>query len=347
MRLPTANVTATATPPRASWRRPERSIGRPVSRPTTMPPVSSATAARPRAAERTDRPARYGSSGMSAPAENATSDETPANDGRGQLERVDAEFLAGMHAQRRIGVPRDRGGHPGRGLRVGAVADERVRQLGLLGGREPGVHRAFGGDLGVHQLVLVRHRHVLSGAHREGPRDQGGHAGQDHGVRRYPAAAQPGDQRGVGHQPVHGTEHGRPQPASGYVAMPVRPPGRERRLTDRMPVLVHLLAHPAGLSPTELAPERSRRPRRAAVARRSPGQRVEGAVDGGLGHLGEAAVVVASVGPQPGEGFSEPGAGPFGDHAFGLFDHYAAGQGIGELLVQALSLACWPDAARC
>src|SRR5271166_4132428 len=53
----------------------------------------------------------------------------------------------------------------------------------------------------------------------------------------------PSDQRRVGHQPVDRPEHGRSQAAPGYVAMPVRPPGRERRLTDRMPVLVHLLAH--------------------------------------------------------------------------------------------------------
>ncbi len=49
--------------------------------------------------------------------------------------------------------------------------------------------------------------------------------------------------------------------------------------------------------------------------------------------------MVASVAPQPGESFGEPGASPFGDYAFGLLDHDAAAQGIGELLVQALSLA--------
>src|SRR6266851_1612113 len=58
MRLPTANVTATATPPRTSWRRPERSHGRPVSRPTTIPPARRATAVMPRAAARLDRPTR-------------------------------------------------------------------------------------------------------------------------------------------------------------------------------------------------------------------------------------------------------------------------------------------------
>src|SRR5271165_7399914 len=84
-------------------------------------------------------------------------------------------------------------------------------------------------------------------------------------------------------------------------------------------------------------PGRSRRACGQA-GRRSPGLRVEGAVDGGPGHLGEAAVVVPGIGPQPGEGLGEAGAGAFGDYAFGLFDHYAAGQGVRELLVQALGL---------
>src|SRR5436190_1725913 len=67
-------------------------------------------------------------------------------------------------------------------------------------------------------------------------------------------------------------------------------------------------------------------------------QRIEGAVDGGLGDVGEAQVVVAGVGPQPGEGLGQIDAGAFGDHAFGLLDHHPAGQGAGELLVQALGL---------
>ena len=243
------NVTAMAIPPRASWRRPERSIGRPVQ------PAHHHAAGQ----QRHGGEAQGGGKGGQAREVRQQRDERPGgerdqrrdagHDRRGQLERVDAEFLAGMHAQRRIGVPRDRGGHPGGGLRVGAVADERVRQLGLLGVREPGVHLAFGGDLGMHQLVLVRHRHVLPGAHRERSCDQGGHAGQYHGVRRCPAPAQPGDQRSVGHQPVYRAEHRRPQPASGYVAMPVRPPGCECRLADRIPVFMHLLAHPQDYPP--------------------------------------------------------------------------------------------------
>jgi hypothetical protein len=74
-----------------------------------------------------------------------------------------------MHAQRGIGIPRYRGCHPGRGLFVGAVAAERLGELGLLGSREPGVHPALEVDLRVHQLVLAGDRHVLPGAHRERP----------------------------------------------------------------------------------------------------------------------------------------------------------------------------------
>ena len=59
MRRPTANVTAMATPPGTSWRRPERSNGLPVSRPARMPPARSAAAVVPRAAGRLLRPARY------------------------------------------------------------------------------------------------------------------------------------------------------------------------------------------------------------------------------------------------------------------------------------------------
>ena len=42
-----------------------------------------------------------------------------------------------------------------------------------------------------------------------------------------------------------------------------------------------------------------------------PGLRVEGAVDGGLGDIGEAQVVVAGVGAQPGEGLGQINAGAF------------------------------------
>ena len=83
------------------------------------------------------------------------------------------------------------------------------------------------------------------------------------------------------------------------------------------------------------------------IAVTGPCQRIEGAVDGGLGDVGEAEVVVAGVGPQPGEGLGQVDAGAFGDHAFGLLDHHAAGQGGGQLLVQALGLGGWPDAGRC
>ena len=41
------------------------------------------------------------------------------------------------------------------------------------------------------------------------------------------------------------------------------------------------------------------------------GHRIEGAVDGGLGDVGEAEVVVAGIGPQPGEGLVQMEAGAF------------------------------------
>ena len=56
-----------------------------------------------------------------------------------------------------------------------------------------------------------------------------------------------------------------------------------------------------------------------------PGLRVEGAVDGGLGDIGEAQVVVAGVGPQPGESLGQIDVGAFGDHTFSLLDHHPAG----------------------
>jgi hypothetical protein len=43
----------------------------------------------------------------------------------------------------------------------------------------------------------------------------------------------------------------------------------------------------------------------------SPGQRIQGAVHGRLGDVGEAAVVVTGVGPQPGEGLGQIGARAF------------------------------------
>jgi hypothetical protein len=57
-----------------------------------------------------------------------------------------------------------------------------------------------------------------------------------------------------------------------------------------------------------------------------------------LGDIGEAEVVVAGVGAQPGEGLGQADSGAFGDHALGLLDHHPAGQGGGQLLVQPLGL---------
>src|SRR6266480_7544696 len=72
------------------------------------------------------------------------------------------------------------------------------------------------------------------------------------------------------------------------------------------------------------------------AAWRDPRLWVEGAVDGSQGDVGEAEVVVARVGPQPGEGLGHVDPGAFGDHALGLLDYHPAGQGSGQLLVQAL-----------
>jgi hypothetical protein len=58
IRCPTRKVTPMAIPPRASWRRPELRAGRPVSRPTTIPPLISAIAVRTRDTQRTDTPTR-------------------------------------------------------------------------------------------------------------------------------------------------------------------------------------------------------------------------------------------------------------------------------------------------
>jgi hypothetical protein len=77
---------------------------------------------------------------------------------------------------------------------------------------------------------------------------------------------------------------------------------------------------------------------RGWAARRGSGARVEGAVDGGPGDIGEVAVVVAGVGAQPGEGLGQAGADTFGDDPLGLLDHHPAGQRGRQLLVQALGL---------
>lgn len=45
-------------PPKASWRRPDRSTGRPVSLPTAVPPVTSATAVSASIMASTGAPAR-------------------------------------------------------------------------------------------------------------------------------------------------------------------------------------------------------------------------------------------------------------------------------------------------
>jgi hypothetical protein len=126
-----------------------------------------------------------------------------------------------VHGQRLVRVRRDlRGGLLGGGG-ADAAGPEHGGQLGLL---EDGVVlqlEPFLVDLGLDQLVLRRDRHVLPGRHRARARGQPGQAGEHDGVRAPAATADPGDQRHVGDQPVHGAEHGRPQPAAGYVPVVV------------------------------------------------------------------------------------------------------------------------------
>jgi hypothetical protein len=59
-----------------------------------------------------------------------------------------------MHAQGGVRIPGHRRRHPGRGVRVGAIAAERIGELGLLGRGELSVHRALDVDLGMDKLVL-------------------------------------------------------------------------------------------------------------------------------------------------------------------------------------------------
>jgi len=108
-----------------------------------------------------------------------------------------------------------------------------VGELVLLGSGEAGVHLGLESDLGVDQLVLVGHRHVLAGAHRERARDQSGQPGEHDGARADPATADAGDQSGVGDEPVDRPEDGRPQPSPRHVAVPMGPPRAPVRLWPR------------------------------------------------------------------------------------------------------------------
>ena len=255
IRLPIPYVTAMAIPPSRNWRAPERSTGRPVSRPTTIPPVTSATAVMTRVAARLGRPSQVREQRYQRPERERAQGGEARQKGRGQLARIDAEFLPGVHPQGRARVLGHRGGHPGRRLGVRPVLAEVARQFLLLGHGEQSEHLLFQRHLGVHQLVLVGDRDVLAGAHRERPRHQRGHAGQHDRVRRRLAPAQPGDQGGVGDQPVHRAEDGRPQPAAGHVTVPVRPSRAQRRrpgLRRRPAYLLvsHVRSSPPGRGPS-------------------------------------------------------------------------------------------------
>src|SRR5262249_23069638 len=78
----------------------------------------------------------------------------PREQGRGQVVRVDAEFLAGVYPQGGARVLGYGGGHAGRGVGISAVVAEVARQLVLLSRGEAGKHLAFERNLGVDQLVL-------------------------------------------------------------------------------------------------------------------------------------------------------------------------------------------------
>jgi hypothetical protein len=121
--------------------------------------------------------------------------------------------LSGVQLQGEVRVGRNGGAHPTCRLGVGAVAAEPLGELVLLGVGEAGVHVAFDGDLGGDEFVLVGHRDVLAGSHREGPRYQTREAGQHDRRRGATAATDSGDQRGVGDQAVHGSEDRGSQPS--------------------------------------------------------------------------------------------------------------------------------------
>src|SRR3954452_8975827 len=122
-------------------------------------------------------------------------------------------------------VRRDGGAHPMCGLRISAVAAKPLGKLVLLGVGIAGMHLSFDGDLGGDELVLVSHRDVLPGAHREGTRHQTSQAGQHDRRPGSTTATDTGDQRSVGDQAVHGPKDRRSEPAAGDVSVSViRPP---------------------------------------------------------------------------------------------------------------------------
>ena len=183
MRLPTAKVTTMASPPRASWRRPERSMDRPVSPPDGRPAGEQRHGCDHQSCGQYMKAEQVGQQGYQGAEGERQQRRRARQHRRGQVVRVNAEFLAGMHPQGSARVLGDGGGHAGRGVGISAVAAEVAGELVLLGRGEPGQHLAFERDLGVDQFVLVGDRDVFAGAHRERASDQRRHPGEHDRVR--------------------------------------------------------------------------------------------------------------------------------------------------------------------
>ena len=130
---------------------------------------------------------------------------------------VNAEFLADVEIQRRFRMGRDLPGHPVGEVGVHAPLPEHFRQLTALRVRMGLELEPLLADLGGDQFVLRRHRDELARRHREGAGGQARQPGQHQRLMRSVAAADARQQRDVGDEPVHGAEHGGPEPAAGHV----------------------------------------------------------------------------------------------------------------------------------
>ena len=246
-----------AIAPSRNWRTPECSTGRPVQPAHHHPAGDQRHRRDPQAGGQAGQAEQVGQQRHQRAEREREQGRDARQDGGGQLAGIHAEFFPRVHAQRRARVLGYRGGHPGRGLGVRAVLAEVAGQLFLFGDGEQGEHLLLQRDLGVHQLVLVGDRDVLAGSHRERPGYQRGYPGQHDRVRGHPAPAEPGDQGGVGDQPIHRTEYRRPQPAAGYVPVPVRPARAQRRRPGRRGWLACILvSHLPRSPPSPPVPER-------------------------------------------------------------------------------------------